>query len=362
MYTFFNSMSSVNQGILYLPEWNHVKDGLRRNLGKVVSTYRNMTMTVKSDHFLARILQSIPVSKALPLDRYYEHVDAMAMNLATSLKMTSPRSAGMIFDGVFYGRGNDEVLIATDEYFDYREVDRDWQNAAPVKVLMHPRSDYGLNLPNGINSGVEEGLVVVLINIPKLAIQYRAFRRNEEAVNSDGESQRTVMHFIHMYVLPNMLFSHLDIVVFNRIYNLLVGAPMGESRRAHPFFMPDYSTKSDNVQLQILKNITSRNYTFTSILQSIPGVVKKDMQQALLMPEIAPTRQVLWALTAARLKPLDLLFRCNKLGPGNPNQVEVNRVLREAMAQAGDNLMRSSLPPDLYYDVEYLIRSIKNHA
>ena len=64
----------------------------------------------------------------------------------------------------------------------------------------------------------EIGVVVFLLDIPKLMIQYRKWTMDPLAFNREL-SDRSMMQFIAMQVLPNILF-HLDIAIFNRLVGL----------------------------------------------------------------------------------------------------------------------------------------------
>lgn len=353
MYNLFNLMSTAAFGTPKYPEWQYVRDGLKRNLGTVIRFYRKNPMAVQSSHFLVKLLQSITVPQSHNLERYYDNVDALALHVSMALKMTSSINQGKLFDGVFYGQGNPEILLAHNESFDIYEAHRNWQNVCAVKVLRHPKSDLALNLPDGTRSGSETGLAVIAINVPMLAVQYRAFRINEIMINEgDNESQRSITQFIHMYVIPNMLFSHLDLAIFNRLNNRRKGLPLGETRKEHSFYLIDYAKKVDSVQDAILHNLRGRGKDFTAILRSVPLVTKDNLEQAFALPEVAPTQQALWALVTARLPSVAFLFQILEEGPGSNNRHHVNRVLREVLRWKTNNLMKNMLPLEFYYEIQ----------
>lgn len=360
MHNLFSLLPEVGQGIMKFPEWLYVRDGLTRNLASVQTYYRRNPTAVVSSHFLVRLLHSITVPQSHNLERYYDNVDSIALNLSMALKMTSSIFQGKLWDGVFYGPGNTEILIANSESFDPVQADAAWQDQTPVQVLRHPMSDLGLPILDGKrNYGTESGLVVLSINIPLLAVMYRAFRNNEAAiVDAQVESERSVMQFLRMYVLPNMLASHLDLAVFNRIDNLEKGAPLGASTYKHPFYMTDYSHRVDYVQEHILENLHNVGKNFTGVLRSIPVVSKANADEVMAVPQMAPTRQVLWALVISRLNAINFMFRINREGPGMRNQSEVNRAKRMALMYKSDSLMRNVLPLELYMEVQSEIDGI----
>lgn len=359
MHTLFNLMSSLGQGVLKAPEWNYVRSGLQRNITTVLRYYRRNPTAVMSNHFLVKLLHTISFPLSYSLDRYYNNVDAASFNVAAALKITTSTNSGHVFDGVFYGPGNKEIIIGNDESFDPQQADANWQNLCPVRVLRHPRTDLGLNILDGVHSAVETGLCVISINIAMLAIQYRAFRINEAETNGvAGESELSVMQFVRMYVLPNMLFSHLDVAVFNRITALQEGAPFGVPPKQHSFYLTDYSERVTAVQKQLLSNLTKQSHDFATTLRSIPVVFKDDLGEVMSLPDIAPTRQVLWALVIAQLPLIDFLIRVSKESPGTRNRAEINRILKNVAAYKSDNLMRSMLPYEFYYDVQDTIDNI----
>lgn len=359
MHSFFETQNTALQGVVSFPDWQYVRDGLRRSLGTTLAYYRRNPTAVKSNHFLVRLLQSITVPQSQNLLRYYDNVDAIALNVSMALKMTSSIYRGSLFNQVFYGEDSSEILIAHNEAFDIEQANRDWANLCPVKVLRHPRSDLGLGLLDGREHGIESGLAVVSINITMLAIQYRAFRLNEQAVVGDSESQRSVAQFIRMYVLPNMLLSHLDIALFNRLDAISRGAPLGASKTKQPFQLLEYSKKVDHVYKAVLQALERGGRNFTGELRTIPAVVKQDMEQALLLPDLAETQQVQWALTVARLPHLAFLCRTAKGGAAVRDQHLVTKILRSLLAYRTNNVMRTMLPVSEYLQVELETQAVE---
>lgn len=365
MKSLFNLVSSVGPPVMNAQQWPYIKHGLSANLARVVTFYRRHTMAVEAQHFLVRILQSISVPLSLPVERYYDNVDRMALNLSMALKMTSSIYAGAMFPGTFYGPGCSEVLIAQDESFDPVFADRNWENLSPVKVLRHPRSDLELNLPDGKKIGTEFGLAVIEINITLLAIQYRAWRKQEvDIAEETKDPQRTVMQFVHMYVLPNMMFSHLDYAIFNRISNLSRAKQSGESNVKHPFYITDFSEKADQALSIVLENLSKIGRDFNGILYNVPAVTKTSMREVLRLPDVLANRQVNWGLVVARLPAVRLLIDASKDGANTRNQSEVNTLLREFLQYKTDNSIRSMLTLRQYYevanDINYIVKNLSS--
>jgi hypothetical protein len=359
MYSLFNLMPEKLSGVLKIPGWNYLHDGLRRNLDAVITYYRSHSMAVESDHFLVRLLQSIDIPKSQNIERYADNVDLMSLNLSMALKMTSSIYRGQVFDGVFYGPKCQEILIAHNEPFDPFEADKNWQNQMPIQVLRHPITDLGMRLPDGNDNSTDFGIAVILINIPLLAVMYRAFRRYEDYLfETQGESQRSVMQFVHMYVLPNMMPSHVDQVVFNRLHALQRGAPLGEVRRPHSFPVVSYEDRLNIAQRQLLVLLEKQGKDFRGVMQEIPMICDDNLDQLMVLPKLAPTQQVMWALSISRLPALDFLFRASKDGANQRNRKEVQYVLRNIRMYRRNSMMKV-LPPDMRADVDFEMEQIE---
>lgn len=354
MKSLFNMTSSVGSPVMYAANWNYVRTGLTQNIGKVIQFYRRNPMAVQSDHFLVRLLQSITIPLNMNLDRYYANVDALSLNLSMALKMTSSIYKGAVFDGVFYGAGSPEILIAHDEGFDPIKAHRNWKNLTPVKVLTHPFSDLSMNIPNGKKKSNETGISVIAIDIPLLAVMYRAWRLTElEATFGTGDSLQSPMQFIHMYVLPNMLFSHMDHVLNNRMFNLITYQDNAEMNNKHSFYLTDFSDKCNSVQKTMISQLLAAKRNFNGILKSLPAMSRDTMYEAMELPAMAATKQVLWGLVVSRMLILKLLIELSDDEFRTKNGSEVNYMLREFVRYKSDGTLRSTLPLRLYYDVQY---------
>jgi hypothetical protein len=357
MRTLFNLKPPSQYGVLRSVHWPYVRDGLRRNLEVILRYHRRNPQAVQGSHFLVRLLGAITIPHALNLDRYFENVDAGTFNTASALKLTSPVSKGAVFKGIFYGPGCHEVLIGHNDFFDIYDADRNWMNLQPVTVLRHPRSDLMMNLPDGKATGSEIGLAVIAINIPMLAIMYRAFCRYEEQAVPQG-SRLSVYHFLRMYVLPNMLATHLDVALFNRIDNLQKGAPLGESKQPHSFALPDYSKKVTEVHLEILTYLKKKRQDFLGVLYTIPAAVKPNMAQVMEMPDVAPTMQITWALVLARLNTVAFLFKTAEERLHSLNQTEVSAVRRAIVSYRSDSVFSTVLPIEDYIEASLTLDDI----
>lgn len=360
MQTFFNTIEPYGQAVLQPAQWPYLSDGLKRNLQTVKDYYKIRPFAVKSNHYLARLLNNLGVSYNLNLDRFSDIVDARASTVAMGFKMTSSVYRGSVFKDVFYGGSISEIFILDEEYFDPFETYANWQTESAVKVLMHPVSDLGLLLPNGkyVNSS---GVAVIGINIAKLAVQFKAFLdREAKKFYENNESPKTVAQFIHMFVLPNMLDSHLDVALFNRALNLVTGRPMVEAGRTHSFYLTDYSKNVDTVYSTIINQFKTADKRYKIMLKSFPCIDSGNFEQLMKLPDNAPTRQIVWSHVLARLKVLELLIKLSPNQGNALNRTDNNQFLRDFKLYENDNALTGLMSPGLYQSLINSVEEIKS--
>lgn len=362
MQNLFNFNSGTSLPTVQAGFWDYTRTGLHGSLERIRRYYRVSPFAVESDHFLIRLLHSINIPKSLSAERYYDNVDGLfSLNLAMALKMTSSISTGHLFDGTFYGPGCKEILIAHTQSFDPVKANERWRDLAAVRVLRHPISDLSMSLPDGKANSTDTGIAVIAINVPLLAIQYRAWWKEEYYLSQlYNESPHSIMQFIHMYVLPNMLPSHLDYVLFNRISNLSQGSAQGEAKRKHPFYVTDFSQRIDQVQTTMLTNLARMTKDFVGILHNIPAVTAPDMNVVMRLPGMAPTRQVMWALGIARFPTLDFLTRISLRGGFTKNGQEVNQIRQTFRNYVSGSVMKNVLKGEVLTEVESEIAAIQS--
>jgi hypothetical protein len=96
-------------------------------------------------------------------------------------------------------------------------------------------------------------------------------------------------------------------------------------------------------------------------MHEVPMVTHKDLDNLMRLPDMAPTQQVMWALSISRLPILDFLFRVSKGGASIKNRQDVNFVLRQIKMYKRNSMMKV-LPHDLLADIMYEINMIESQV
>jgi hypothetical protein len=350
MYSLVNVDPKKEYGVARLPEWKAVQDGLKRNLITLLQHYRHASYSVASDHLLVKFLQSLSVPLSLPSDRYYSNVSINALSVANSLQFTTPFGEGQLFKGVFFNKHTAEVVIAFDEDFDYQHVEDHWADATPVRVVRHPFPHVTLQVPNGRFVSPHHGVAVIAVNVSLLAVQHRAFRLSEQRKQTANPDyvQRNTMQFIHMFVLPNMLESYLDYAVFNRIDHLFNQTPMMMLPTRDVVHLPNYTRQVDTVLKRLLTILENSDYNARQLLAAIPAVTFPDMREVMYVPDVAPTRQILWSVILARLPMLLFMTRIAKKTGRIRNQAGLADVSTLLIRLKNQRVLDATLPKPLH--------------
>jgi hypothetical protein len=351
MHTLFDSVPAATRGIVRVPEFLYVKGGMSRDMAKVMDYYHGNVFAVNSGHFLIRLIQSMNVSMNRDYQSYVDVAEDRGLDLAMSLRMTSSISVGQVFTpGVFYGKNIDEVIISVDTPFDVDDAVRRWRELEPIKVIRHPFDDINLKVPEGNYESDINGIAIITVNIPLLMLQYRRWFEVEKSINPDAD--RTINQFVAMYPLPNMLPTHLDIAIFNRLSTIHRGEQPAKFERENKMYITDFTSKLDNVlekQLQILRN---KRFAFDQILLSVAMVNQDSLFQSMELPKVARTRQVNWALTLARLPLIKFLLKLNEESNNQDNKFYLNRIRVALRTIRNDRSLRGALPRRLLIEVE----------
>ena len=350
MYSLFSSPPRPLAGQIVTPRFKDVEAKIRHDLDHVVNYYRYGTFFSRTDHLLLRLITSVGVPLNYETGHYYDIASARALTAANSVGLSSSISAGRWHDSVFYG-GCLELIIGYIGQDSPYELQRNWRDIQAVKVLEHPVSNLSYTLPNGKMNNTETGLAVIAVDIPKLMMQYRGFVISQKmAQNRGDETNLGIRDFIGKFVIPNMLYGQTDLVLFNRVYNLFTGKPMGEAMRRHPFYLTDYSDLLDKGLDEVLKRITSIKLRYRDILEQIPRMFS-DYPYA--MPDIAETRQIYWALFLSRFRVMQFLVDVNGEEGRHYNQSLLNELKIDLKRFKSDNIFRSVLPGTLSDDFNY---------
>lgn len=317
MLALFQTRSHLTYPTSIPMEFKNIKDRYIREVQNIKDYYHTRTYAINNKHILVRLSNAILGSLEVDNTSYLRAVNGRSQYVANAYKLTSSVSRGKIYRGEFYGPRYHEVLLFDSESHTPNDIlsgpvipnihhSRHWSNQSPITVLWHENSDMGLLLPNGKDTTTGIGSSVLSIDLNLLSVMYREFIKRHYK-NKEG-SGLNAQHFTYMYVIPNILNSHIDITIMNRLMNLYYNQPMTQSMVKHPIVVGDYTNRLDAILKKVLTNIQDTPMRYEAMLRNIPTVSSRDMQDALKLPSVAPTQQISWALYLSRLKIIQFML------------------------------------------------------
>lgn len=342
MYHLLEDRRTVQRGAVMVPELSYITNGMRRNLNRFTMYYQQEPRAVKSQHFLVRLIQSIHVSLSNDVFFYRQLVSEITNEVARSVGITTPLYRGKIRRGVLFQNVN-ESYIATNEPFD---IDSDWRSWSPLKIHAHPFDTITPTPMNGAGIGTNEDFAVVSINIPMLAAQYRQWHYEERQVSID-ESPRSVMQFVSMYPLTNILESFIDISMFNRLSKIHSERSFREIEVSNPFLLNDYRPAFDKAVGKLVEQLERKTLPYSALVQQIPNISDSSAFDVFELPKTTMTRQDEWVFMVSRLPLVKYLLSMNFV-TGNRNNRQGNNHIKRILRQAkSDRIIQQSLPRQL---------------
>jgi len=330
MFELFQSTTQRPNAQRMPAEFEYIRGMYLRELLRLQEYYQSRVYAVKNQNLLVRLLTHVDTPMEYHVDRYVEVTRTRAPYIAKAFKLTSEIDYGVLHPGAFFGPGTDEIIIYEDSYFDPVYAEKNWKRICAVTPIWHPRSDLGFMLPNGKATSTDTGLAVVTVNLPLLAVQFRAYLRDQIAKREHVDSGSLgITHFVHMYVLPNMMYAHTNLVLVNRLMRLYYGIPTGESKQHHPFQILQYANKLDNVMVKLLDDYHDRPMQYEWLLHAMPSITGESMEDSLQVPSIPPTRQVWWAMMLSRLDVMKFLIDFGGEESIRRNRVHLNKLQRD---------------------------------
>lgn len=262
-------------------------------------------------NILMRILQSIDLDFGGDLVEYMNKVHTRGMDLSRTIGMTSNYGAGRLHYGTFYD-GCTEIFIAgRNEEYVWTDLWHNWMTVSPVTVLDHPFTEMTYFMPGVTNrakikGGGEDRLAIFFVDIALLYVQWNLYRGSRRDPSMEL--------YITEVVYPNMMRSHMDIVMLNRTLLHLGIIEECKVRSNLPFQQTPTDYEVDRIIDIVLKNYSGRRMTPELYISTIPGIFKEDLLKSIDDPQLMPTIQSMWATLATKMKRVALVLEMAKNG------------------------------------------------
>lgn len=315
------------------PQWSYLDKALDKAVNEVQDYYHRQVRTVKAEHVLVRLLMSLAVPTQLPNQAYFDRVTDIAYRNAAAMHIPTPISRGTLFTkNTFYGDGIFDVLaVVNEDHSNINDLYANWKWLEAVKIYRHPLVDLSLSIPDGKQPArVMGNCAVAVIDLPLLALQYKAWMEDNILTRPDGPL--TIEHFIAMFVIPNMLPRQTNLCIANRIFtSYTLNGVLPASERINPLSIPRYEHQLDTIVDEYIRRMkTNEVETFDQMLAGIPQLSDGDYRKLISVPEGPITEPIGWVWLLAQLPMLEFLVKVNHFS-GNQRNLSYLRDIRLAL-------------------------------
>lgn len=354
----FLSTSTIKAKLEFNQQFRLVRDKYKLELAKTIRYYNRNNYYSKNNHILVRILRTLNLNIHLDLIDYVDTIVSRSPSIIRNFNMVSSINKGTWHRGEFYGNNTSELWVGNSHPGDFFNYISDWKNIVPVTVLAHPNTDLLFGLPENNYDRFFNEYAILEINIPMLALQYR-----EWAIMriTENDASTNIATFVKSYVLPNMLYSHIDLVMINRLKDTLYNGSVVDMYTAPklPFKIVDYSDKLDRVLVKIINDIHNTSFLYDNVLTTIPGIYNDTLEPISMLPNIPNTRQARPMLFISRLELMEFIIRLGDVRALRKNKHHINRLKLDLTLLKNDSLL-GDMPLDVKLKMDKIINYIFN--
>lgn len=276
MYRLFlsNNIQEIDRLSPYSQSIRRIKEEVLYNYSDIKEYYKQIAHYIPNDHILMVLVNKIKEYPGYNED-LYRVIERNLQSITTMLGITSHVNPGDIHDKAFYTK---QCTIVTCEYYNYYDIENiPYQDIRPVRVLNHELYDSSLNLPDIHNHIKHNGISVVGIDIPALAVMYSKWfiLNNKKTI----EEQEKTSFFIGRYILPNMIPEQHDIAIRNRLIAMNNGIEVPINHKTVHNEV-DYTRDLIIALNSIIMKINTNTKHYTIDLYKIPMVFSNNMLES----------------------------------------------------------------------------------
>lgn len=349
MINLFKNKLVAKRRSLVFPKMSYVQKRLDENTKRAIDYYRTSGETVRSNHPLVTLINSMNVVWSGDKQRFFDICDAVSPSVCNAIKIGGAiHSPKMTLGGWFYGY--EEVLLSIELP---RDKDVPWYELEPLKVFAHGRTDLTFTLLDGIPNTNEESFSVIGIDVALLMYMYTCWRQYQLKVFPDNP--QTTGQFVANWILPNMIRSHNDVAWMNRLSRILEGTypKPADTLKRTPFALSSSETFTHDILSAMKERFTEQSYEWADILMCVPLPSGETALTYSKMPYFAPTRLGKAMACLTTMDQLILLGACKPNPENSKHLVEFARVFKRLFNEKWFNDPKLASFVDLKMDFIY---------
>jgi len=354
VFDLFFKKSSIEYPIKLYTKFEFIKRRYSDELERITDYYRNRIRAVDNKHPISRIVNTLAPDINMELIDYFKIVDTSSRFVSKQFGFVSNINKGKVFDSVFYGKNSKEVFLYTEYDIDLFEIEYTWQSEKAIKCVYTEDSSCDFYCPIGDKDFEKNRMSVYEIDLRLLLLQYKFWSR----MQIDMDLGTNTNEFIANFVLPNMMEDLLDMNIYNRYNNILLGKGMNDNIYPHPFHVLDYRKGMDNIFKRIKKDNTNSKMFIEQIIGTCP-LVSNNSFKLLQLNNRMFNRQSMWALMVSRVDYILGILKILGSKGISTNLTEITKLpITIKELENGEPAIKGVLGVELYKDFKRKINEI----
>jgi len=332
----------------------YLRERFNTELTNITEYYHNRNSKVKNDNILVGIITTVCPNIDLNIWEFLRILDSTALYNTKTFGIVSNVNKGYIHNDTLFKHNSKEIYIYDDSDIDYDIIENTWKDLKPLRILRHDSTDLNFKIPSDRYGLEEDTLTVCSIDIKLLCLQYRYWAI--ERLYNDFDIDPA--YFIYRYVYTNTTSDFMDLAILERFDYIINGKDIPIYKNHHPFNIIDLNTKIDSVLNNVSKHIKHENKTYNNMLSNIPLLYNGTAREFLLIKNIMPNKQSLWAIVLSRIDFITLLMDLSSDKTLRANKDTINDLLilfkkidRENNLDVLDNYPYLKVQYELSYDI-----------
>lgn len=346
MLALFSNTYQTRGQISLHPQTQNYRELVKRNVLRQKEYYASASRAVFANHPLAQALKLIGANADVEPWELYDRAITRAPYVARTLDFTSDVAKGRLNRYHIYSCANSLNLNIYDYISPFTSTPK-WREIKPVNTVWIDSPYVDMAVPPDVKETLS--FSAVSVDLPKLVLMYRGFLDDRKRILAEQNGQLLLgeENFVAMYVLPSMLESQVDISAVSATQALYYGNYETQRAVKSAIYLPGYGSEFEKIAKYALDRIDGAKMQYIHMLQHIPAVYRDSAAQTLILPSLAPTTQVNWALLISRLATIMFLIDVGGKAARDTNRGYINDLKRRckeiSLAGIPYSLMSDSL-------------------
>lgn len=284
--------------------FDFIKRQYLHEINKLLDYYHNRDRSVPGGNLFYKLIHGIDVNIYDNVGDYFRYVDRNSEYVAKTMKLTMNSAQGEVFENLFYRDNSYAIVNYVTSDYDLYDIEKNWIKYSPLTVTYSNITDLDFYLFDRTKRPSSTVVMVTELDVNLMMLMYYHWCKQRLAQDRSTNPGA----FVYKVLYPNMMVSHIDIAIFNRLMYKFYKYTMPEFELDHPFHIINFTRYIDDILNNILKDLDKSAYHLEQLINSVPTITHKDMLEALYINRKYPTRQSEWAIWIARLKYMNFLI------------------------------------------------------